>query len=233
MEKDMPAFNFDARAVRDAVLKEKDMTGNKRRHLSRDETIRLHALMKDYVELGDKINGVQYASYKAPGMHDIRMAEIAQERLGFPVTPIQIRSMRVTMFGKVFRQKPERQEKPQGSVTAAVGGQSHFNGAILAHIGAIKRALDQLQQRQDALEERVNSAVINAGIKREAFIAEVNNRLDNLEQDHTKTRNVLWTKYNALLYHVKQLDTEWSSCRPPGYQPGLPEIVNDTNGDKS
>src|SRR6478609_8891574 len=92
---------------------------SKRTHLTRNQVFCIYDLMKDYVELGDKISGVQYAVYKdkvrgADGtverMTDARMAEIAANRFGHPVTEIQIRKLRTDMFGQVYREK--REKKP-------------------------------------------------------------------------------------------------------------------------
>ena len=155
--------------------------------------------MKDYIEQKDKINGVQYAAYKdkvgrADGtvdrMTDARMAEIASNRFGHPVTEIQIRKLRTDMFGQVYREKREKKPKLQMDLNPV----SMYN-----------ELLD--------LKGRVDGQL--------SFLTKLRQRLDRMEE------NV----HNITLY-IKQLDEEWSTCRPPGYKPGLPEIVNDISGDR-
>jgi hypothetical protein len=56
-----------------------------------------------------------------------------------------------------------------------------------------------------------------------------------LRDYQSNTRAALWGKFDELLDYVRQLDSrvraldaEWGTCRPAGYKPGLPEIINDT-----
>jgi hypothetical protein len=151
--------------------------------LSAIDVMNLHGLMKDYVVLGDKVDGVQYADYKA-GWSDDKMARFAKERIGRPISHIQVRNLRQSLFG-VMRDRP--QPKPIPELDAA--------GRLKVRIGALEVAIEELREYQR--DTRAN--------------------------------------YNELLDYVRKLDArvwaldaEWGSCRPAGYKPGLPGIINDT-----
>jgi hypothetical protein len=78
----------------------------------------LHGLMKDYVVRGDKVNGVQYADYIA-GWDDERMASLAAESMGRPVTHVQVRNLRQSLFGLMRKKLPPQQPKliPEPALT--------------------------------------------------------------------------------------------------------------------
>src|SRR4051812_9337347 len=73
----------------------------------------LHGLMKDLVVLGDKVDGVQYADYKA-GWDDDGMARFATTKMGRPVSAIQVRNLRQALFGMMRdRAKPQPKLIPE------------------------------------------------------------------------------------------------------------------------
>jgi hypothetical protein len=169
----------------DESQRRKNMGKQRLSRLSAIDVMNLHGLMKDYVVLGDKVDGVQYADYKA-GWSDDKIALLGKERIGRRVSQVQVRNLRQSLFG-VMRPRAKPQPKPIPELDAA--------GRLKVRIGALEVAIEELKEYQR--DTRAN--------------------------------------YNELLDYVRKLDArvwaldvEWGSCRPAGYKPGLPGIINDT-----